>query len=198
MPSTTPLTDAINALTTYANETTGASDTTLSAAVGSLVAGYGGGGGSGNVKVGTFTLASNFALAATPAAFTPVKLSFKPDFFWMSMNRASWDSITTPSGGIYNLLMIDKDYNPPVRLTTNISTDSATGDYVNGMTTAASASTDVSSNGYALNGNYATIGKDYQERFYFDSNGQLYVGRYSSAATNIIAGTYYYVAAKYS
>ena len=42
--SATPLTDAIQALTTYANETTGASDTTLSAAVGSLVAGYGGGG----------------------------------------------------------------------------------------------------------------------------------------------------------
>lgn len=40
----TPLTDAIQALTTYANETTGASDTTLSAAVGTLVAGYGGGG----------------------------------------------------------------------------------------------------------------------------------------------------------
>lgn len=45
MPSTTPLTDAIQALTTYANETTGASDTTLSAAVGTLVAGYGGGSG---------------------------------------------------------------------------------------------------------------------------------------------------------
>ena len=45
MPSTTPLTDAINALTQYANETTGQSDTTLSAAVGTLVAGYGGGGG---------------------------------------------------------------------------------------------------------------------------------------------------------
>lgn len=44
--STTPLTDAINALTRYANETTGASDTTLSDAVGTLVAGYGGGGGS--------------------------------------------------------------------------------------------------------------------------------------------------------
>ena len=40
----TPLTDAINALTAYANETTGASDTTLSDAVESLVAGYGGGG----------------------------------------------------------------------------------------------------------------------------------------------------------
>lgn len=45
MPSNTPLTDAINALTRYANETTGASDTNLSDAVGTLVAGYGGGGG---------------------------------------------------------------------------------------------------------------------------------------------------------
>jgi len=45
MPTTTPLTDAINALTQYANETTGASDTNLSDAVGTLVAGYGGGGG---------------------------------------------------------------------------------------------------------------------------------------------------------
>lgn len=44
MSTTTPLTDAINALTTYANETTGASDTNLSDAVGTLVEGYGGGG----------------------------------------------------------------------------------------------------------------------------------------------------------
>lgn len=41
----TPLTDAINALTTYANSVTGASDTTLSDAVDTLAAGYGGGGG---------------------------------------------------------------------------------------------------------------------------------------------------------
>lgn len=40
----TPLTDAITALTTYANEVTGGSDTTLSAAVGTLAAGYGSGG----------------------------------------------------------------------------------------------------------------------------------------------------------
>jgi hypothetical protein len=39
----TPLTDAINALTTYANSVTGASDTTLSDAVDTLAAGYGGG-----------------------------------------------------------------------------------------------------------------------------------------------------------
>ena len=48
MPSTTPLTDAINALTTYANTVTGKTppDTTLSDAVATLASGYGGGGGS--------------------------------------------------------------------------------------------------------------------------------------------------------
>ena len=40
----TPLTDAINALITYANSVTGASDTTLSDAVHTLADGYGGGG----------------------------------------------------------------------------------------------------------------------------------------------------------
>lgn len=49
----TPLTDAINALTTYANSVTGASDTTLSDAVDTLAAGYGGGGG--GVATGSFT-----------------------------------------------------------------------------------------------------------------------------------------------
>jgi hypothetical protein len=39
----TPLTDSINALTAYANEVTGVSDTTLSDAVHTLASGYGGG-----------------------------------------------------------------------------------------------------------------------------------------------------------
>lgn len=47
----TPLTDGINALTAYANEVTGASDTTLSDAVESLVSGYGQGGGAETVTV---------------------------------------------------------------------------------------------------------------------------------------------------
>lgn len=49
MPTTTPLTDAINALTTYSNTVTGASDQTLSDAVATLAAGYGGGGSSQTV-----------------------------------------------------------------------------------------------------------------------------------------------------
>ena len=39
----TPLTDSINALTTYANEVTGKEDTNLSDAVHTLASGYGGG-----------------------------------------------------------------------------------------------------------------------------------------------------------
>lgn len=46
----TPLTDKINALTAYANEITGESDTTLSDAVASLASGYGQGGGGYSVK----------------------------------------------------------------------------------------------------------------------------------------------------
>lgn len=59
MPNTTPLTDAINALTTYANETTGASDTNLSDAVGTLVSGYGGGGGGAISLLGEVTIQSD-------------------------------------------------------------------------------------------------------------------------------------------
>ena len=51
----TPLTDSINALTTYANEVTGGSDTNLSDAVHTLASGYGGGGASSWTKVAETT-----------------------------------------------------------------------------------------------------------------------------------------------
>ena len=63
MPET-PLTNAIVALTTYANEITGESDSTLSEAVATLAAGYGGGGASlddfvdGTIPTGAFTLST--------------------------------------------------------------------------------------------------------------------------------------------
>lgn len=53
----TPLTDSINALTTYANEVTGGSDTNLSDAVHTLASGYGQGSAS-NVVTGTFKSAT--------------------------------------------------------------------------------------------------------------------------------------------
>jgi len=78
MPTTTPLTDAINALTRYANETTGASDTTLSDAVGTLVAGYGQGGGgewttdgiaNGSEPSGAITISASVSTIVSRAFF---------------------------------------------------------------------------------------------------------------------------------
>lgn len=64
-----PLTDAIEALTTYANTVTGASDTTLSDAVATLASGYGGGGGGILELIGTETVtqsARTFSIDMTP------------------------------------------------------------------------------------------------------------------------------------
>lgn len=55
----TPLTDSINALTTYANEVTGGSDTNLSDAVHTLASGYGGGGSGLEYETGTYTAAAD-------------------------------------------------------------------------------------------------------------------------------------------
>ena len=56
----TPLTDGINALTAYANEVTGAEDTTLSDAVGRLCEGYGGGEEYVIVPDSSLTTSTNF------------------------------------------------------------------------------------------------------------------------------------------
>ena len=60
----TPLTDAINALTTYANSVTGESDTTLSDAVYSLAEGYGQGGITQGLEI-TAMGASGYTTAMT-------------------------------------------------------------------------------------------------------------------------------------
>lgn len=82
----TPLTDSINALTAYANEVTGASDTTLSDAVETLIAGYSG------LKIanGTFT-----ADGTTPTAY--LNTGFEPDIVFVDSDldyeSAGWIGI---------------------------------------------------------------------------------------------------------
>lgn len=66
----TPLTDAINALTTYANGITGKSDANLPDAVRSLADGYGQGGGGGMTATGTVT-GNGTNIIQIPCEFEP-------------------------------------------------------------------------------------------------------------------------------
>lgn len=84
----TPLTDSINALTAYANEVTGQSDTTLSDAVHTLASGYGGG-GSGSVKTGTFT-GDGTASVSLDVGFEPDVIVIDSD---LDFNTAGWQGI---------------------------------------------------------------------------------------------------------
>ena len=104
MSSTTPLTDAINALTTYANEVTGKSDTTLSDAVGSLVDGYSGSGG--GIKyylpndaelISTDTLTWNLSTDTnfdniTPSTSSQTIKSAGGLRGWYSLSNPDWDN----------------------------------------------------------------------------------------------------------
>ena len=96
MPSNTPLTDAINALTQYANETTGASDTTLSDAVGTLVAGYGGGGGTNREAE---ILSGSLSGAYENTTATSLKLSVLQDC--TQLTSVSLPAVTTAGNSVF-------------------------------------------------------------------------------------------------
>ena len=84
----TPLTDSINALTTYVNEVTGASDTTLSDAVHTLASGYGGG-GSGSVKTGSF-VGDGTASVTLDIGFDPDGIVIDSD---LDLSTAGWQGV---------------------------------------------------------------------------------------------------------
>ena len=98
--SGTPLTDAINALTTYANSVTGKTppDTTLSDAVATLASGYGGGGSAptGFVEEYSYTIESaitasnnNISLINTVCPATLDDTDFNCYLFFVTNNTAS-------------------------------------------------------------------------------------------------------------
>lgn len=86
----TPLTDAIEALTTYANEVTGASDADLSAAVATLAAGYGG----GSAASGTFTPTENVRSIVISDAIGKTNIIVYPKFDLSTITtRTHWGCV---------------------------------------------------------------------------------------------------------
>ena len=170
--------------------TNGTYDTTL---INSLIVSVAGTGA--KVETGEVTLSSDFSLSATPTVF-PLQLSFVPDFFMLAMTNASWAAKSAPAGGLYEIIMVKKAYTPPMRQANSVSTDSFTGDYYKILAYNVTTTTDsATTNGYVLNG-FTIVNNTYQSRFYFDNDGKLYVGRYSTASSKMFAGTYRYIAVK--
>lgn len=101
-----PLTDAITALTTYANTVTGASDTTLSEAVATLASGYGGGSSLSWLASETPTPSvRNFFYALVNGTVEHGEVSFAnvPNTF---IDVFTLTNITEPQG----IIFIDKDF----------------------------------------------------------------------------------------
>lgn len=191
----TPLTDAINALTTYANTVTGASDTTLSDAVGTLAAGYGGGGGGVTAATGTFTLASNFSLTTSAQEIPGLQLSFVPDLIFIMMERDSFEALTAWSSTLFGLLAIRKSIIPPQVTASNVTADTASGTHAFLLYYTASAST-ASDCGYAID-RPSVLSNSYYARYGVNNDGTVSVGRWSSASgTKMQKGTYRYFAIK--
>ena len=118
----TPLTDGINALTAYANEVTGASDTTLSDAVGRLCEGYGGGnelypvgtdlvtkyigrnlsGGNGLFVLGNYDWSTGEIIEDSEEfGISPVYIPIDPNYTYYK----------TGGGRFYRASLYDADYN---------------------------------------------------------------------------------------
>lgn len=98
-----PLTDAINALTTYANSVTGASDTTLSEAVATLANGYGQGGGKSDMNGWTndvaytdLTIIQNEYVDNTDGSFDPYNGWYRTGY--VPINGASFLILPAMSG----------------------------------------------------------------------------------------------------
>lgn len=115
-----PLTDAINALTQYANTVTGASDQTLSEAVATLASGYGGGGGVANFlepkdMIGTMTVDENKALALR-SALSSVAVNTLVIGFCSTAEK-------------YKILLLNKRANNNVSLATGFSSNYGTTEF---------------------------------------------------------------------
>lgn len=85
-----PLTTGITALTTYANEVTGGADITLSDAVGTLIAGYGGG-----LPMGIKAITSGVVTIESQVAniIITTNLGYTPDFFLIRIDADDWNKI---------------------------------------------------------------------------------------------------------
>lgn len=195
MPTETPLTDQLNALTQYINTVTEGSDTCLSDAVATLADGYGGGGGSISVKTGTFTLANDLPVVAS-GTVVPVGLTEQPDCLIVWMDRTSFEATAGGAGHWYAFSLFKKTMLsnlPNMRYNSSLTTDDV---YENVDWVIATKNSTWTVNSELVNGvGYALSGSNLDKNK-IDTDGTVTVARYSTAGSSFYAGTYHYIAIK--
>lgn len=102
----TPLTDAINALTAYANSVTGESDTNLNDAVHTLADGYGQGGGAENV---TLTISDDGSVVAN--LYAPTSASWT-HFEYDEEGFHRTGILTIPQNSMFVVLIMMRNVTP--------------------------------------------------------------------------------------
>lgn len=184
------------ALVAQTSDTVTTNDTYDTTLINSLTVNVSGGGGSVTAATGTVTLASNLALTTSPQAIPGLQLSFQPDFFYIAPTRESFEDRDSYGGGLWEIVAIRKSLVAPFTMNTTVTPETVTtNDYVFFTATSLFANSSIDC-GNGINGIGGFLGNTYYDRFLVNSDGTISVGRYSSAATNMYAGTYRYFAFK--
>lgn len=148
---------------------------------------------------GSFTLAS--AASVPTGGYTlPIQLSFQPDFFQVWMDPASFNSTSSPSnnhGFVITFLKVSKF--TPIYISSTVGSESrqSANGYLAYRGTAV-ATTSGNTSGYGVNGPWNVVNQSTYPLWEVNSNGTITVARFSSSSWSFYAGTYKYIAGKFS
>ena len=167
----------------------------------SFVAAIQTGGGGITAATGEFTLASDVAQPSTNTSsvlFPGLDLDFKPDFLWITMTEASFQNLSNVTNHLFGVIAIPKTAIQTMRYGSNSSTASLTKSTVFMAFSATATSTD-SGNGYMQNG-IAMIALSSVDNEYWKLNddGTFNFGANGTSRLGWYAGTYRYIAVKFS
>lgn len=163
-------------------------------ASGQAIVGTASGGGGITAETGTITLTSDFALSTSPQNIPGLQLGFKPDFFFILIDRTSFTAKSSPGAGLYSLMAYNRSWSPPFASSSTATPETVNYDYTFLAITNVTANSSIST-GYGL-GMPTAVGTSYYSRFLVNDNGTISIGRYSTATTYMRSGTYRYYAYK--
>lgn len=161
------------------------------------ISGGGGVPGIADAEAGIITVETDIATPANTATklFPGLDLDFKPDFLWISMTRATWESIaeTASPNHIYWLVAVKSELMPVLRFSNTSSSQNRETSFLYGGSSVYNSASGGGGHGVQSGSNVSNA------LWALNDNGTLSYSRNgtgSNAQTAIYAGQYQYVAVK--